>query len=234
MIQKTAGALLALLIAASAFGAPPARADYVPDNTYAYATANLNLRTGPGTGYSRILTIPRGSRVYVDREYDSSWYNVVFSGRRGYVNSAYLSRAGTSSGESAGSSLPIRLPYACGFEPGEWTWYGQSHKGWDICSRVSRAVYAPISGRVDGDSITVTITGDGTGDKLHHLVDISVKDGQYVSRGQYVGAYAEVGRSRGAAPTLGALPLGRLLEASGRAERVRPLGRRARWRVECA
>lgn len=189
------GALLALLLALATLGALPVHAEYVPNNSYAYTTDDLNLRTGPGVGYAVIMNIPPRSRVYVNWKYNSTWYNVSYGGATGYVNSTYLSP--TAPVASAPSGLPVRSPWLCGFEPSEWTWYGTYHKGYDVCSRVSRAVYAPISGRVALSRYTVTVTGSGTRDTLHHLVNVSVSEGQYVSRGQYVGTYAEVGVSRG-------------------------------------
>lgn len=55
-----------------------------------YTTANLNLRTGPGTGYAIILTIPSGAQVQVHST-ANGWSNVTYSGRTGYASATYLS-----------------------------------------------------------------------------------------------------------------------------------------------
>ncbi|MGB4588336.1 MAG: SH3 domain-containing protein [Clostridiaceae bacterium] len=52
-------------------------------------TANLNLRTGPGTGYSIILTIPRGATVSI-LDSSGSWFRVNYNGKTGYASSSYL------------------------------------------------------------------------------------------------------------------------------------------------
>lgn len=66
-----------------------------------YTTVNLNLRTGPGTGYAIVLVIPKGSSVNV-LSISSGWAKVSYSGRTGYVSAAYLSTA--SPGSSTGAS----------------------------------------------------------------------------------------------------------------------------------
>lgn len=75
-------AVLALLATtATAFAAP------------AYATGNVNVRTGPGTGYARIDTLRRGERV--DIQYcRGSWCFVEKRGPDGWVSANYLGRSG--------------------------------------------------------------------------------------------------------------------------------------------
>lgn len=52
------------------------------------ATGSVNMRTGPGTGYAKITTIPAGARLEVGR--CSSWCQVVFRGTPGYVSAKYV------------------------------------------------------------------------------------------------------------------------------------------------
>ena len=56
----------------------------------AVVTADLNIRTGPGTQYPRFGTVPYGSRVIVIQCYGSGWCDVDWSGRRGWVAESYL------------------------------------------------------------------------------------------------------------------------------------------------
>lgn len=51
----------------------------------------LNVRTGPGTSYSRITTLPNGSVVMV-RSTENGWSRILYHGTQlGYVSSQYLS-----------------------------------------------------------------------------------------------------------------------------------------------
>ena len=72
-----AAALLATSV--SAFAAP------------AYATGNVNVRSGPGTQYSRVDALVRGQQVDV-QQCRGSWCYVVKSGPDGWVSSNYLNR----------------------------------------------------------------------------------------------------------------------------------------------
>ncbi|KKC37231.1 hypothetical protein WH87_11720 [Devosia epidermidihirudinis] len=75
-------AALALLATAGAAMAAPA-----------YATSNVNVRSGPGTGYAAIDTLRRGEQV--DVQYcRGSWCFVDKRGPSGWVSSSYLQRGG--------------------------------------------------------------------------------------------------------------------------------------------
>lgn len=60
-----------------------------------YTTTGLNLRTGPGTGYSIILTMPKGSSVTV-YSIAGNWAKLTYSGRSGYAYAPYLSQTAPS------------------------------------------------------------------------------------------------------------------------------------------
>ena len=53
-------------------------------------TANLNLRSGPGTDYSRISTINNGRLVYVTDLRDGEWFAVDVNGQVGYMFAEFL------------------------------------------------------------------------------------------------------------------------------------------------
>jgi len=57
----------------------------------AYATATVNVRAGPGTGYSAIDTLRPGEGVDIDY-CRGSWCFVTKSGPDGWVSASYLSR----------------------------------------------------------------------------------------------------------------------------------------------
>ena len=57
----------------------------------AYTSGNLNMRTGPGTHYGRVLVIPAGAPVALSRCLRGrSWCKVSFAGYRGWVSGRYL------------------------------------------------------------------------------------------------------------------------------------------------
>ncbi len=52
-------------------------------------TENLNLRSGAGTNYAKLLTIPKGEKVTVLDE-SGGWAKIDYQGKVGYVTSTYL------------------------------------------------------------------------------------------------------------------------------------------------
>ena len=81
--------IMAAGLAALALVATTAAASAAP----AYATGNVNVRSGPGTGYSVIDTLRRGETV--DIQYcRGSWCFVDKRGPSGWVSANYLSRGG--------------------------------------------------------------------------------------------------------------------------------------------
>lgn len=59
----------------------------------AYATTNVNVRSGPGPSYRQVDVLRAGQRVDVDR-CTGSWCYVVKAGPDGWVSANYLSRGG--------------------------------------------------------------------------------------------------------------------------------------------
>ena len=76
------GAASALVLSASAANAVPATAE-----------TSLNVRSGPGTEYEVVGTIPDGGTVDV-RGCTGGWCRVSFSGGSGYASRNYLAMAG--------------------------------------------------------------------------------------------------------------------------------------------
>lgn len=60
-----------------------------PSNVIMVTTADLNLRTGPGTSYSIIRVIPSGAEVTVSNT-SSGWAKVSYGGSTGYASLSYL------------------------------------------------------------------------------------------------------------------------------------------------
>lgn len=68
-------------------------------------TAALNVRSGPGTSYTRIDCISKGTEVTILSE-NGGWYKVKFGTKTGYVSAEYITRksGGSNSGSNSGNS----------------------------------------------------------------------------------------------------------------------------------
>ena len=54
------------------------------------SSGNLNVRSGPGTGYAKVSSLPKG-RVVLVLSAENGWSRILYDGTRiGYVSSAYL------------------------------------------------------------------------------------------------------------------------------------------------
>jgi len=62
------------------------------DAAFGRVTNDLNLRTGPGTAYPRILVIPAGSPVEIYR--CVSWCEINYRGVIGWASGSYISGSG--------------------------------------------------------------------------------------------------------------------------------------------
>ena len=93
--------LMASGLAALAMLATTAAASAAP----AYATSNVNVRSGPGTGYRVVDALRRGERV--DVQYcRGSWCFVEKSGPDGWVSANYLNRGGRPGWDDDGWNRP--------------------------------------------------------------------------------------------------------------------------------
>ena len=59
----------------------------------ATTTTAVNFRTGAGTNYGIISTLPAGTHVVVSERSSGNWATVVYNGTVGYISSDYLKRA---------------------------------------------------------------------------------------------------------------------------------------------
>jgi len=55
-----------------------------------YTNERVNLRTGPGTDYNRIQTLPSGTRVQVLEHDVDEWSKVIHNNSTGYIKSEFL------------------------------------------------------------------------------------------------------------------------------------------------
>lgn len=68
------------------------------------SSMNLNVRSGPGTGYTRVSSLAKGERILVLSE-SGNWSKVLYHGNKiGFVSSQYIYRQ---SAQNAGVSLKV-------------------------------------------------------------------------------------------------------------------------------
>lgn len=74
-------------------------------------TAALNVRSGPGTSYTRIDCIGKGTEVTILSE-NGGWYKVIFNGKTGYVSLQYITKksdGSNSGGNNSNTSIKNKI-----------------------------------------------------------------------------------------------------------------------------
>ncbi len=109
--------------------------------------STLNMRSGPGTGYSKVATLPDNATFQITGV-NGSWYKISYNGQSGYVSSEYVDtvKAITSRGESttAASTSSIGsqiVAYAKQFLGTPYVYGGNGPNCFD-CSGFTKYVYA--------------------------------------------------------------------------------------------
>lgn len=107
--------------------------------------SSLNLRSGPGTGYSKVASIPSSAVLTITDE-ESGWYKTSYNGKTGYVSADYITIVDSAS--AANSDLAAQviayakqfmgLPYVYGsagpnsFDCSGYTSYVYKHFGYSL------------------------------------------------------------------------------------------------------
>jgi len=96
------------------------------------ATGNVNMRTGPSTGYAVITTIPVGAPVEVHR--CDRWCEVSYAGRRGWASGNYIASG------YAVQPVPVVPPTVYAYRPapppqiywryGHRPWWDDRYRRW--------------------------------------------------------------------------------------------------------
>ena len=86
MSKKVLRTLIAVLLVCSLMSFPTAFAE-----SAVVTGSNVNLRSGPGTSYKQIGSIPDATKVGAVAKSDGGkWYLVYYDGKFGWVSSGYL------------------------------------------------------------------------------------------------------------------------------------------------
>lgn len=105
-MKKILAFLLAFLVCMSVFASVPAHkaeaATYTTGTYKITASSGLRLRSGAGTSYSTLATIPNGTTVSVT-QISGVWGKTTYSGNTGWISLDYASKV-TSSSTGTGSS----------------------------------------------------------------------------------------------------------------------------------
>lgn len=164
--------------------------------TVSTTSGNLNVRSGPGTSYGIIGSLPTG-RTVLALSGDGNWYKILFNGTRtGYVSAPYL-----------GSALAWPVPASRKINQ-----YFGTHKGIDIGASVrgvpGDAVVAAQQGKVvysgwlNGYGYVVYINSVYNGQPVqmrygHLSIAPTVRTGDIVGAGQTIGYMGNTGTSTG-------------------------------------
>jgi uncharacterized protein YraI len=151
-----------------------------PANFAADVTTNVNMRTGPGTGYSTAGTLYTGTRVNVTRcAQGGSWCEVSYLGRTGWVSSAYLD-------DVAAAPRPTPMPTTPAVFTADVTTTVNMRAGAGVGYSVLRSL--PAGTRVNVNSCTqdgswcqVNYAGSNGWVASRYLVDVAA-GGQVVTR----------------------------------------------------
>lgn len=100
--------------------------------------ASLNLRSGPGTGYSKLASIPANAVLTISAE-ENGWYKTSYNGKTGYVSADYITIV--DSAVAANSDLAAQvIAYAKQFMGRPYV-YGASGPNSFDCSGYTSYVY---------------------------------------------------------------------------------------------
>ena len=93
MKKRAISIVLAVLLSISLFIVPASAAGVSGATT----TSALNMRSGAGTDYSKIMTMPKGAEVIVQST-SNGWSKIVYNNTVGYASAQYLSSTSEVSG----------------------------------------------------------------------------------------------------------------------------------------
>lgn len=174
---------------------------------------SLNVRTGPGTGNSKIGSVSRNQELTVTGS-QSGWYKIKYGSGTGWVCGDYLTskKPATSSGGSvsvgtsgwarpmSGGTVTSKFGPRGSLQLTNGNTSGSYHYGVDISKGGGAAIYAAKGGTVStgwdaggyGNWIQMN-HGDGTYSRYAHMSGFKVSNGAQVSAGTQIGVEGATG-----------------------------------------
>lgn len=128
--------------------AAPAPAPEVPAADVRTTLYNLNLRSGAGTNFAILLTIPKGTKLTVEAQ-EGSWAQVTYAGRKGYVAADYLEKTGTVTPPPA--ETPVKESLMALESPQGTLEYGNiTVKGYLLTEKTIKSITVKVNGTAVG------------------------------------------------------------------------------------
>ncbi len=162
--------------------------------------SSVNVRSGPGTGYSIVGTLSNGTMV--TRAYTSGDWTKITSPKTGWVSSQYLSVGGTSTGTS-----DFIWPMT-GQLIGVWDSQRASgpHHAIDIGDKIGIPIYAARGGTLSrrdnptGYGYYVSVTHEAGYRTVYAHLSAYVAPNGAVAKGQYIAKCGDSGNAKGTQP----------------------------------
>jgi uncharacterized protein YraI len=106
-MKKVSKVIAANILVLTLFIAKAASVPSATDTDYYIATADLNVRTGPGSEYSIFFTLHKGDEVEILSK-KNNWYQIRYLEKNGYAYSSYLNYSRTLSNANSQSFQQTR------------------------------------------------------------------------------------------------------------------------------
>lgn len=166
--------------------------------------AALNVRSGPGTDFSKVTTLSAGTVVEIVG-IDNGWYKITYDGATGYVSSDYLSTTKDSTGSRSDDTVTVSnsgmgtqiAAYAMKFLGVPYVYGGNGPSSFD-CSGFTKYVYSNFGYTLNrtatgqlSNGISVSKDQLQTGDLVFFKANTSKPVshvGIYIGNGQFIHA----------------------------------------------
>jgi cell wall-associated NlpC family hydrolase len=185
------------------------------DTVYAQVTASsLNVRSGAGTGYSKVTQLSRGAVVTVLETLDG-WTKISTGATTGYVSSEYLTTVDAATAAASSSKAAQLVALAKTYLGVRYKYGGASPSGFD-CSGFTYYIYKTSA----GVTLPRTATGQYSGYTKVSKANLQVGDLVFFSRSSggstigHVGIYIGDGKFiHSSSPSSGGVIISALSEA---------------------
>jgi murein DD-endopeptidase MepM/ murein hydrolase activator NlpD len=195
---------------ALALGAPRTQAPTVGTVT----ASALNLRSGPGTGYRILATLPRGTQGTVLSQ-SNGWYKISTNRGTGWVSGRYfqVGTAPTLVSQPLGVVGARRAMVPNGTFISGWGVSrsgGRTHQGEDLAAPRGSAIYAPARLSIISNTWNSyggwTVIGRDAKGRWWYFAHLNSRSGlpvgSTVGKGQFIGSVGTSGNAEGTTPHL--------------------------------